>query len=59
MTRRASRTMTITMSVPTTALASRQPSESKPRSFSPAPMSHLPTSGWTTIEGVSFCIDGL
>ena len=53
MSRRARRTITSTISVPTTTLAMRQPKESKPKTFSPSPISHLPTSGCTTIDGVS------
>ena len=52
--RRASRNITSTISEPTTAEATRQPNGSIPKAFSPSAISHLPTSGWTTIEAVSF-----
>ena len=44
---RASRTVTITMSVPAIAGATRQPAGSMPNRCSPKPMSHFPTSGCT------------
>jgi hypothetical protein len=49
--RRARRTITVIIRVPTTADAIRQPNGSMPNSSSPRPMSHLPTSGWTTMLG--------
>ena len=52
-TRRTKRHITSTISEPTTAAAMRQPKGSMPKAFSPSAMIHLPTSGWTTIEGVS------
>ena len=52
--RRTSRISTSTISDPTTAAAIRQPNGSIPNAFSPSAISHLPTSGWTTIDGSSF-----
>ncbi len=51
--RRTSRHSTSTISAPTTAEAIRQPKGSMPKAFSPRAISHLPTSGWTTIDGLS------
>ena len=51
---RASRHITSTISDPTTAAAMRQPNGSIPKAFSPSAISHLPTSGWTIIDGESF-----
>ena len=51
--RRASRTITATISVPTTAEATRHPNGSIPNRCSPNPMSHFPVSGWTTMLGWS------
>ena len=51
MTRRASRIITSTISEPTTAEATRQPNGVIPKTPSPSPISHLPTSGWTTMFG--------
>ena len=34
--------------------AMRHPNGSIPKVFSPSAISHLPTSGWTIIDGVSF-----
>ncbi len=51
--RRASRTSTVTMSVPTTAEAMRQPNGSIPKRCSPSAISHFPTSGCTIIVGGS------
>ena len=51
--------MTSTMSVPTTALGKRHPSGSKPKTCSPAPISHLPTSGCTTIAGSPWVSSGV
>ncbi len=45
--------MTTTISAPTTAEAIRQPKGSMPKAFSPSAISHLPTSGWTIIDGSS------
>ena len=53
-TRRASRHITSTISEPTTAAEMRQPNGSIPKAFSPSAISHLPTSGWTIIDGSSF-----
>ncbi len=49
--RRASRIITATISVPTTADAIRQPNGSMPNRCSPSPMIHLPVSGCTTMLG--------
>ena len=57
--RRTRRMITSTMSVPTTALGKRHPSGSKPKTCSPAPMSHLPTSGWTTMAGSPWVMSGV
>ena len=54
--RRASRHITRTISEPTTAEAIRQPKGSMPKTCSPSAISHLPTSGWTIIDGSSFQI---
>ena len=51
--RRASRTRTATISVPTTAAITRQPNGSIPNICSPSPMIHLPTSGCTIMLGES------
>ena len=48
---RAARTITRIISEPTTAEANRQPNGSMPNIASPAPISHFPTSGWTTMLG--------
>ena len=53
-TRRASRIITSTIRLPTTAEATRQPSGFIPKIHSPSAISHLPTSGCTTISGVPF-----
>ncbi len=53
LTRRTKRHITSTISAPTTADAVRQPVGSIPTTLMPAAISHLPTSGWTTIEGPS------
>ena len=50
-TRRTKRHITSTISEPTTAAAIRQPNGSIPKAFSPSAISHLPTSGWTIIDG--------
>ena len=52
-TRRTKRHISSTISEPTTAAAMRQPKGSMPKPFSPSAMSHLPTSGCTTIDGES------
>ncbi len=52
--RRTNRIITRIISVPITAGTTRQPSGVKPNSFSPSPISHLPTSGWTAIEASGF-----
>ena len=52
--RRTSRTMTSTISDPTTTDGTRQPTGSMPKTSSPRPISHLPTSGWTIIDGSDF-----
>ena len=49
--RRASRIITATIRLPTTADATRQPNGSIPNIASPRPMSHLPVSGCTTMLG--------
>ncbi len=54
--RRPSRTITTTISAPATAAENRQPNGSMPNAFSPSAISHLPTSGWTIIDGSSFQI---
>jgi len=51
--RRTSRIITSTIRVPTTAAETRQPNEFIPKKCSPAAMTHLPTSGCTTMLGVS------
>ena len=51
LTRRTKRHITSTISAPTTAAAMRQPKGSMPNPFSPSAISHLPTSGCTTIDG--------
>ena len=51
--RRTSRISTSTISDPATAAAIRQPNGSIPNAFSPSAISHLPTSGCTTIDGLS------
>ncbi len=40
-----------TDSVPSSATMKRQPNGSKPNSFSPTPITHLPIGGWTTYPG--------
>ena len=50
-TRRASRIITSTISDPTTAEAIRQPNGVIPKTLSPSAISHLPTSGCTTMFG--------
>ena len=52
--RRTSRHITRIIREPTMAAAIRQPKGSIPKAFSPAAISHLPTSGWTAIEAESF-----
>ena len=54
MSRRTNRHITRIISEPTMAAAIRQPNGSIPNAFSPAAISHLPTSGCTAIEAVSF-----
>ena len=44
------------MRAPATAAENRQPKGSMPNAFSPSAISHLPTSGWTIIDGSSFQI---
>ena len=51
--RRAKRHITSTMSEPTTAAETRQPKGSMPNALMPSAISHLPTSGWTIISGLS------
>ena len=51
--RRAMRTVSSTASVPTTAIATRQPNGVSPKAYSPSAMVHLPTGGWTTNAGFS------
>ena len=51
-TRRASRIITSTISEPTTAAATRHPNGSSRTRCSPSAISHLPTSGCTTMLGV-------
>ena len=51
MSRRARRHITRTISAPTTAALIRHPNGSMPKAFSPSAISHLPTSGCTTIDG--------
>ena len=52
-TRRTRRHITSTISAPTSAEAKRQPDGSIPKSSIPPAISHLPTSGWTIIDGPS------
>ena len=54
--RRASRHITRTISVPATTAAIRHPNGSIPKAFSPSAISHLPTSGCTISDGSSFQI---
>ena len=54
-TRRTSRIVTRTSSVPKTSAENRQPKEFIPNSCSPPAISHLPTGGCTTNSAV-FCI---
>ena len=51
--RRASRIITVTISVPTTAEATRQPNGVIPKTCSPSAISHFPASGCTTMLGPS------
>ena len=52
--RRTKRHITRIIRAPTTAAETRQPNGSIPNAFSPRAISHLPTSGCTAREGVSF-----
>ncbi len=52
-TRRTKRHISSTMRAPMTAEAIRQPSGSMPKTLMPPAISHLPTSGWTIIDGPS------
>jgi hypothetical protein len=51
--RRASRIITATIRVPTTAEATRQPNGVIPKTSSPRAISHFPASGCTTMLGES------
>ena len=53
-TRRTKRHISSTISAPTTAEAIRQPAGSIPNTLMPTAISHLPTSGWTIIDGPSW-----
>ncbi len=50
-TRRESRTMTSTATVPATAEEKRQPNGVLPNRSMPAAIIHLPSGGWTTKSG--------
>jgi hypothetical protein len=52
--RRTNRIITRISSVPMIAGTTRQPSGVRPKTFSPSPISHLPTSGCTDIEASGF-----
>ena len=52
--RRAMRTVAPTSRHPNTSAENLQPNEFIPNSCSPTAISHLPSCGWTTNEGLAF-----